>query len=76
MLTVTVCLSKASAYLTGGDVTIFTLHVLIGFLVKYSMSFSEFFFSIARGLLVLAVDCCIDPKLQSASVFCHVQRQF
>lgn len=44
VLTVTVCLSEASAYLTGGDVTIFMLHALIGFLVKYSMVFLRFFF--------------------------------
>lgn len=45
VLTVTVCLTKASAYLTGGDVTIFTLHALIGFSVKYSMVFLRFFCS-------------------------------
>lgn len=43
VLTVTVCLSKASAYLTGGDVNIFTQCALIGFLVKYSMVFLRFF---------------------------------
>lgn len=69
MLTVTVCLSEASAYLTGGDVTIFMLHALIGFLVKYSMVFLRFFFSVARGLLFLAADCCIAPKLKS---FCFL----
>lgn len=68
------CLSEASAYLTGGDVTTFMLRALLGFLVKYSMVFLSFF-ALARGLLVLAVDCCTDPKLQSP-VFCHVQRQF
>lgn len=50
VLTVTVCLSKASAYLTGGNVNIFMLCTLIGFLVKYSMVFlrEKIFFSLAR----------------------------
>lgn len=64
------CLSEVSLYLTGGDVNIFMLCTLIGFLLKYSMVFLRnkiFYFSITRwlSLLVLAVGCCTSPKHQS-----------